>query len=462
MSSRMGMDAGVVRQAAGAVDNIAGELDRLVGRADGLVTTICNSWNGADAATFHEAWTSRHRVALGALGVALQAYAKVANENARAQDQASGADGATGPAPPSAVPAARPDANNRAALDQAIAAARTSGDAGKLAFLEQLKQQVDQPNTQLMIFDPAHDRYAVAIGNVSTAQHVAVLVPGVGQDADTDMVQNGIPYSRTIYSASNGVGGPTAVILWKGYQNPTIPEAWSTSYANDGAPALTSFCNGLGLRSDQTLTIIGHSYGSVVTGLALSNYGLHPTNVIALGSPGMGVDGLGELNLRPGQFFDESTPGDLVTDLGYFGTDPSALNFGGTRMSTGVTGALPDPSLHAHSSYFIPGSESMNNIADVVTGNYNLVQPVTPTPGDASAVVVHTILNPLQDPEDAFARGYTGPGSTVTSTLVHAQDSVSNVVSQAAQVEVNNVVALPGETVDVVKDGAGWIEEHLP
>lgn len=498
----LGADPGELDALANRMATAGAHLQNLASQLNQCVNSL--PWEGVGADTFRSDWPRRYAPAIAAAATSLQDMSSYLHRKASEQRAASAADApsaGSGVALPASAQAAleraaeillalapaqvvaflertdpavlaalmRDDPSalgntngvpidlreqaNRAALDQAISEAQARGDTQQIAFLESLKQQIDQPDTNLLYFDPSQDHYAVAIGNVATAQHVAVLVPGVSDNADQDMINGWIPYSRTIYSASNGDGGSTAVIMWKGYQDPTIPEAPSMDYAVSGASALTSFCNGLGLGSGQSLTLIGHSYGSVVTGLALSNDGLRPTNVIALGSPGMGVDNVSELNLQPGQFFDEAAPGDPITALGYFGTDPSSMTFGGTRMSTGGTGAFP--SLSIHSSYFDAGSESMRNIADVVTGHYSQVQAAQETPGDYVSVGVHFILNPFQDPLDAVARGYTGPGSGIISTVVHVRDSGTNLIAQGTEVVTNDVVSA-GTTVvsDTVNTGS--------
>ena len=81
----------------------------------------------------------------------------------------------------------------------------------------------------------------------------------------------------------------------------------------------------------------------------------------------MTVDDLRELHLEKSHFYSEQAPGDAIAELGVFGTAPASPTFGGTRMSTNA----PDhPVVHAHSSYFEPGSEALENIVDVVTGRY--------------------------------------------------------------------------------------------
>lgn len=332
------------------------------------------------------------------------------------------------------------DSGDSTEIDQAIEAPRVGGDTGRLAFLQTLKEQTGRRDTELLYLDLARDQYAVAIGHLAAARHIAVLVPGVAGDADQCAVLNWIPYARAIHTACQAEGAASAVIMWKGYQDPTPEQAWSTRFAAAGGASLAAFCEGLARDRQQTLTVIGHSYGSLVTGLALADHGLRPTNVIALGSPGMGVDRLTELHLRPEQFFTESASGDPITALGFFGTDPSAPGFGGTRMSTGRRRSRPSPTLH--SAYFAPGSDSLRNIVDVVIGKYDRVTAVPPGHGDHCCVVVHAILNPFQDRLDTFVRRYSGRGAGLLSVVVHVDDLVANLAGDGARIATDEAVLL--------------------
>ena len=51
-------------------------------------------------------------------------------------------------------------------------------------------------------------------GDLETAEHVAVFVPGVGDG--TNLCDDWIPEARNLFEAAPS----TAVVLWKGYDNP--------------------------------------------------------------------------------------------------------------------------------------------------------------------------------------------------------------------------------------------------
>ena len=220
----------------------------------------------------------------------------------------------------------------------------------------------------ILVYRPQLQHYALLFGELEAAEHVAVLVPGVGDGSN--LCADWIPDAVNLYEAS----AATAVVLWKGYDNPAdvlAAAAGSIECTDNLATAahdLTEFIASLSLEPQQTLTVIAHSFGSIVTGAALADAGLVVTDVVVAGSPGMTVDDLRQLHLQQAHFFAEQAPGDAIAELGVFGAAPASPKFGGTRRSTNV----PDhPPVVAHSRDFEPGSEALENMADVVTGHYS-------------------------------------------------------------------------------------------
>jgi pimeloyl-ACP methyl ester carboxylesterase len=114
------------------------------------------------------------------------------------------------------------------------------------------------------------------------------------------------------------------------------------------------------------VTVIGHSYGTRLIGEAASHGdGLKVDDMIAVGSPGMGVDNVRHLHVDQRHFWSESAPGDQVPYaapvLGGHGVAPGDGRFGGNVMTTDTRG---------HSGYWDIGSDSLANQALVVTGRY--------------------------------------------------------------------------------------------
>jgi hypothetical protein len=164
------------------------------------------------------------------------------------------------------------------------------------------------------------------------------------------------------------------------------------------------------LEPEQSLTVIAHSFGSIVTGAALADAGLVVTDVVVAGSPGMTVDDLRQLHLQQSHFFAEQAPGDAIAELGVFGAAPASPKFGGTRMSTNA----PDhPPVVAHSRYFEPGSAALENMADVVTGHYSdIVRHRAAFPEIAGGLVAWALRMPVV-PLRMAGRHYRGPGFRV-------------------------------------------------
>jgi pimeloyl-ACP methyl ester carboxylesterase len=221
-----------------------------------------------------------------------------------------------------------------------------------------------------------------------------------------------VPGAKNLYEAAE----VAAVILWKGYDNPAdlLAAAAGSIECNSvlvtAASDLTAFVGSLSLREDQTLTVVAHSFGSIVTGAALADCGLQCTDVVVAGSPGMTVDELRQLHVDETHFFSEQAPGDPIAELGIFGASPASPTFGGRRMSTNA----PDrPVVRAHSEYFEAGSEALENIVDVVLGRYADVVDHRSSLADAAGGMVSWCLRLPAAPLRATSRHYRGPGFRV-------------------------------------------------
>ena len=135
------------------------------------------------------------------------------------------------------------------------------------------------------MYRPQLQHYALLFGDLETAEHVAVFIPGVGDGSN--LCEEWIPDARNLYEASTS----TAVVLWKGYDNPAdvlAAASGSIQCTDDLATAahdLTDFVASLGLEPGQSLTLIAHSFGSIVAGAALADAGLVVTDVVVAGSP---------------------------------------------------------------------------------------------------------------------------------------------------------------------------------
>jgi pimeloyl-ACP methyl ester carboxylesterase len=297
-------------------------------------------------------------------------------------------------------------ADNLAAARNDLAATRPEHEPGQFRLLETLLSC----EGDIVLYRPREQHYAVGFGGFADSNHVAVVVPGVGDG--TNLCADWIPGSRNLYEAAES----TTVVLWKGYDNPADLLAAAagsiecTDHLVQAAQDLTEFVASLPIGPGHSVTIVAHSFGSVVTGAALADCGLRCTDVVVAGSPGMTVDGLRQLHMEKSHFFAEQAPGDAVAELGIFGTAPSSPTFGGQRLRTN---ADDHPVVRAHSSYFEPGSEALENIVAVVTGRYaDLVSHHSTVAETAGAVVAWCLRLPVV-PVRAAGRHYRGPGFRV-------------------------------------------------
>ncbi len=220
-----------------------------------------------------------------------------------------------------------------------------------------------------------------------------------------------------------------STIAWIGYDTPQIPGfedkggslagAWDVSHgqlAQAGAKDLAGFYDGLTASHEGVpahLTAIGHSYGSLTTGLALQEPGNHGvTDAIFYGSPGIEATTPQELQLADGHVFTMQTPDDPIrhvydaplvhaavpllpqplesvaesmlrtmdlTGAGQFGPNPATnpnfthLETGAVTVPDGSGGTMDLGSAQGHSDYPRFGDNGMPrttnyNIAAVIAG----------------------------------------------------------------------------------------------
>jgi len=272
----------------------------------------------------------------------------------------------------------------------------------RIATLENAQAMLKaDPSLSLLLLDTRDGRVelALAVGDVDSADHVGVYTQGLFSDtADADGVQDQAQrireLDRTARSMLIGDGRgdeSTAMVMWMGYDSPqNVVDVLFDGQANDGATRLASFADGIrAVNSDTHLTGLGHSYGSLVTGIAARETDAFDS-VAVFGSPGINGD-LGQVNVDADQFYVLANPGDPVALSGHFGGNPAELD-GAQRLSTapsaGLSGKEPpsgwlvaaplmsplgliplgDYALDQHTSYLVDKSTSQHNLAAVVVG----------------------------------------------------------------------------------------------
>jgi len=215
---------------------------------------------------------------------------------------------------------------------------------------------------QFLLFDPSGDgRIAQVYGDLETADNVAISVPGAGRELTGFSGGD----ARRLYGQANELDpGSVATIQWLGYDTPEGITSAFGGAADPGAQDLPGFIDGItAARGGEPphLTVVAHSYGSLVAGKSLEEHGLQVDDVVFIGSPGVGARHADELTDGSTTIWAARAEGDGVGLIGRYGYPPTSPSFGSTVfLTTGSSG---------HSEYFDEGSESLYNLGLIVTGN---------------------------------------------------------------------------------------------
>lgn len=168
---------------------------------------------------------------------------------------------------------------------------------------------------QLLVYDPdnpgGQGSLAIALGDVTTATTVSVLVPGVA-NSPSDITGLVDAAGRLNDATAAASGTSAATVVWLGYD---LPASWphdpglggrgvggilqdtliatNDAVARSGGRDLATFLTGLRTVMDPTamLTPVGHSYGSIVVSQAAGRITDERTidHLVLLGSPGVGA-----------------------------------------------------------------------------------------------------------------------------------------------------------------------------
>lgn len=235
----------------------------------------------------------------------------------------------------------------------------------------------DEAGAFLLFDRRGRGRIAEVFGDLSTAERIAVLVPGVGNQLSdfwsgvgnrsyrAPAVQAGNLYRSAI---QEGTARHFAVIAWLGYDTPDGVgiSAAREDLARAGAAALDRFVAGLvAIRPHATIALLGHSYGSTVIGIAASGLPSAVTDIAVFGSPGMGAYDVADLHTTARVWAGQSAgdwikwvPGIHVLGLG-LGTKPADPKFGARSFPTAD---VPD-----HDHYLSPGTDSLGSLTRIAT-----------------------------------------------------------------------------------------------
>jgi uncharacterized protein YukE/predicted alpha/beta hydrolase family esterase len=262
--------------------------------------------------------------------------------------------------------------------------AQAEHDLATLAAVQStLAREVDGKKRYLMQID-TRGHGAISVNNPDTAANVVTYVPGTG--ANLSKMGGGVDRADRMVRAASPLGTTdTAAIAWFGYDAPPdIGAAGSGAPASRGAQPLVDLQDGLRATHEGATpshnTIVSHSYGTVVAAEAASgDRELNVDDLVFVASPGLGgPDDVNGLNLtgpddRPNseRVWATVASNDWINSVEIvLGPDPHDAGFG-ARVFTSDDG--PGISTAAHSKYWDEGSESLANIARIVTGRYAVV-----------------------------------------------------------------------------------------
>ncbi len=263
----------------------------------------------------------------------------------------------------------RLEANRR--LDNATdAAARVAEAAASGYDTYVLSYDVDGPGSKDGLL-------AIAYGNPDAAANVAVVVPGTLTTLESWYPNGDAAALRAAMDRAEP--GANATIAWLGYDAPV----WDTTVASpdgavEGAANLVSDVDGYRAAAGQPqhVSVLGHSYGSVTVGYA-AMAGLAADDIAFLGSPGVGASDVDQLSPGAGHVWAGTSEHDPVvqaTSGSWFTADGTSVGpydeeFGANRF------AVPDEAnlVSAHTLYY--SDESLDNLANIATGNYDAVTP---------------------------------------------------------------------------------------
>lgn len=332
------------------------------------------------------------------------------------------------PAPSPTVLADSATAQERYAanLDNLMEAARRAQDAGHVTRSGKLRAMAGAPAPApygapeqagpagFLAFDGrGRGRAVEVIGDLDTADRIAVLVPGSDTTLDT--------YARfregavALQQRLRADHPRSAVVAWLGYDTPgTVSTSVLTAARADLAAAeLEPF---LARLRDLTVdgarvSLLCHSYGSVVC--ARTTTGSEVTDIALYGSPGTRAGSAAELPTgarvwagRGSEDWIGGVPHIRLGSVG-FGTDPVERAFGARPFDAGTAG---------HSDYLKPGSTSLASLARIVLGPPTAAAPANPgaRPSPAARTTPADGV-PLASPR-AAAVPATTPATTLASS----------------------------------------------
>jgi len=264
-----------------------------------------------------------------------------------------------------------------------------------------LKKESDGVPRYLMQLDPSGPNILAAVSqnNPDDSQHIGVIVPGMttsvaGNGKDGSILDYDVHATVMRESAEKAAkpGEKVAMVSFFGYDAPPgVIHASNTDMAQTGARKLSSFLTGIDAArehgaGDAHVTVAAHSYGSTTAGIAATLVGDGVIDdLVQFGSPGSGVQDVGEFHVPEGHTYVSAAPrvNDMVQGVGpdsSFGKNPDKMDgykhlsgdVGGIKLTRGpgkiLPAPVPDP-FGSHSDYFTKDTQANRDIGSVIGGN---------------------------------------------------------------------------------------------
>lgn len=220
----------------------------------------------------------------------------------------------------------------------------------------------------------------VVLGDLRTAERVAVLVPGMGIDrSHLGRADQVLGMARSLHAEVHRLRPRTdvAVVAWADYPAPSGIglDVARGGPARTGATRLAAYLVTVQDATDAPIGLFCHSYGSVVCGL--TPHAADVSDVVLYGSPGVRLRHAAAFG--PGvRVWAARSPNDWIRfvphvrfgDLGH-GCDPVDPAFGAR--------VVPAGGVPSHGGYYAPGSQTLRSFAYIAAGDYAAV----PTTGAA-------------------------------------------------------------------------------
>lgn len=272
--------------------------------------------------------------------------------------------------------------SNQAAIAAQISTVqkRNPGRNGQALMEQQIEYLQSLQGQAVIYFDPSTGRSAVVYGDLAYSSDVVIVLDGThsggtqfaaGAEAKAKAIETQVCGPATSWSSCG-----TASIAFQ--YNP--PSSALAAVLQGDAPARRAAGALIGLtntvRSDTAqgrVTVVGHSYGSLVVGLALKK-GLDVDAAIFTGSSGEEVNNVGDFHTHADVFVAQAPDDNLSHTLYCY--SPVVLFMFGSCKNMDYFGRLPsDPSFGAipldvsgssgHNEYFT--GQSLISITNVVT-----------------------------------------------------------------------------------------------